>query len=64
MVKSGSSYLSQSELPVTFGLEKRDQIDRVVIQWPSGRTEEYKNLAAGRAHECVEGKGITPQQGF
>ncbi len=64
MVKSGSSYLSQSELPVTFGLEKRDQIDRVVVQWPSGRIEEYKNLAAGRAYECVEGKGITPQQGF
>ncbi len=64
MVKSGSSYLSQSELPVTFGLEKRDLIERVVIQWPSGRTEEYKNLAAGRAYECVEGRGITPQQGF
>jgi hypothetical protein len=64
MVKSGSSYLSQSELPVTFGLEKRDQIERVVIQWPSGRTEEYKSLGAGRTYECVEGKGITPQQGF
>jgi hypothetical protein len=64
MVKSGSSYLSQSELPVTFGLAKRDRIDRVVVQWPSGRTEEYKNLAVGRAYECVEGKGITPQQAF
>jgi hypothetical protein len=64
IVKSGSSYLSQSELPLTFGLEKHDQIDRVVIQWPSGRTEDYKNLAAGRTYECVEGKGITPQQGF
>ena len=59
MVKSGSSYLSQSELPVTFGLGKRDQIDRVVIQWPSGRSEEYKGLAAGKAYQCVEGKGIT-----
>jgi hypothetical protein len=64
MVKGGSSYLSQSELPVTFGLEKRDRIDRVVIDWPSGRTEEYKNLAAGRGYECTEGKGITPQEGF
>jgi enediyne biosynthesis protein E4 len=64
MVKSGSSYLSQSELPVTFGLERRGQIERVVIQWPSGRTEEYKNLVAGRTYECVEGKGITPQPGF
>jgi hypothetical protein len=64
LVKGGSSYLSQSELPVTFGLGKRDKIDRLVIQWPSGRTEEYKNLAAGRAYECVESKGITALPGF
>jgi hypothetical protein len=64
MVKGGSSYLSQSELPVTFGLEKRDRIERVVIDWPSGRTEEYKNLAAGRCYECTEGKGIVPQDGY
>ena len=64
MVKGGSSYLSQSELPVTFGLEKRDRIDRVVIDWPSGRTEEYKNLASGRCYECTEGKGIAPQDGY
>jgi hypothetical protein len=64
MVKGGSSYLSQSELPVTFGLEKRDRIDRVVIDWPSGRTEEYKNLAVGRRYECMEGKGIIPQDGY
>jgi hypothetical protein len=64
LVKGGSSYLSQSELPVTFGLEKRDRIERVVIDWPSGRTEEYKNLAAGRGYECTEGKGIVPQDGY
>jgi len=64
MVKGGSSYLSQSELPVTFGLEKRDRIDRVVIDWPSGQTEEFKNLAAGRTYECTEGKGIAPQNGY
>jgi hypothetical protein len=59
LVKGGSSYLSQSELPVTFGVGKQDKINRVVIQWPSGRTEEYKDLTTGRAYECVEGKGIT-----
>src|SRR5208282_2821609 len=64
MVKSGSSYLSQSELPVTFGMEKHDRVESVVIHWPSGRVEEFKNLAAGRSYECVEGKGITPQDGF
>jgi len=64
IVKGGSSYLSQSELPVTFGLEKRDRIERVVIDWPSGRTEEYRNLAAGRCYECTEGKGIVPLDGY
>ncbi len=64
MVKGGSSYLSQSELPVTFGLGQRDKIDRIVIQWPNGRTEEYKNLAAGRSYFCTEGKGIVPESHF
>ena len=61
MVKSGSSYLSQSELPVTFGVGRRDRVDRVVVAWPSGRTEEFKNVATGKAYDCVEGKGmLTP----
>ncbi len=67
LVKGGSSYLSQSELPVTFGVGKQDKINRVVIQWPSGRTEEYKeykDLTTGRAYECTEGKGITRLNGF
>src|SRR4029077_17548460 len=64
LVKSGSSYLSQSELPVMFGLGKRDQIDRVVIQWPSGHTEANKNRDAGKAYECVEGKSIRALDGF
>jgi enediyne biosynthesis protein E4 len=58
LVKGGSSYLSQSELPVTFGVGPRDRIERVVIQWPSGQTEEYKALSSGKAYECVETKGI------
>jgi hypothetical protein len=61
MVKTGSSYLSQSELPVTFGIGKRDKIERVVVDWPSGATEEHKGLATGRAYECTEGKGIQPK---
>jgi hypothetical protein len=59
-VKSGGSYLSQSELPVTFGLGKRDLVERVVVRWPNGRTEEYKNLKPGR-YQLVESKGIEAQ---
>ena len=60
LVKSGSSYLSQSELPVTFGVGRRDRVDRVVVQWPSGRTEEFANVAAGQAYDCTEGQGLSP----
>jgi hypothetical protein len=64
LVKSGSSYLSQSERAVTFGVGKHDHVDRMTIDWPNGKTEDFKNLASGKAYECVEGKGITPQPGF
>jgi enediyne biosynthesis protein E4 len=62
MVRSGSSYLSQSELPVTFGTGKRSEIDRMVIEWPSGRVEEHKNLATGHAYDCIEEQKIRPDR--
>jgi hypothetical protein len=60
MVKTGSSYLSQSELPLTFGLGKRTQVDRLVIRWPSGRTDEHKALPASRLYHCTEGSKPAP----
>ena len=60
VVKTGSSYLSQSELPVTFGVGRRDRVDRVMVTWPNGRTEDYTNVASGRAYTVLEGKGLTP----
>jgi len=59
MVRSGSSYLSQSELPVTFGVGRQDQIEKVVIDWPSGRSEEHARLQTAKAYHVVETKGIT-----
>jgi enediyne biosynthesis protein E4 len=59
MIRSGSSYLSQSELAATFGVGRRDRIDRVVISWPSGRTEEFKGLQTGKSYKCVEGSGVS-----
>jgi enediyne biosynthesis protein E4 len=64
MVKGGSSYLSQSELPLTFGLGKRDRVERVQIEWPSGVKEELKNLATGRCYQVTEGKGLKADAGF
>ncbi len=64
VVKSGSSYLSQSELALTFGVGTRDRIERAVVAWPNGRTDEFKNLATGRAYDCLEGQAPRPRSGF
>jgi hypothetical protein len=55
MVKTGSSYLSQSELTVTFGLARRNRADRVLIEWPSGQVQDFRNLNAGE-YQCTEGQ--------
>jgi enediyne biosynthesis protein E4 len=59
VVRSGSSYLSQSELPVTFGVGRRDVIDRVTIAWPNGRSEDFTKVTTGKQYDCVEGKGLS-----
>jgi enediyne biosynthesis protein E4 len=58
MVKTGSSYLSQSELPLTFGLGARQKVDGIEIAWPNGRTERLPGVAADRAITIHEGKGV------
>jgi len=59
VVRGGSSYLSQSELPVTFGVGKADRISRVTVEWPSGASQEFKNIVAGRAYELNESTGLS-----
>jgi hypothetical protein len=61
MVKTGGSYLSQSEMAVTFGLGRRDSAGRLTIEWPSGLAQEFKDVKAG-AYECTEGRGLRPRQ--
>ncbi|MGJ5814049.1 CRTAC1 family protein [Paludibaculum fermentans] len=60
-VKSGSSYLSQSETALTLGLGRRERVDRLQVLWPSGLTEEYHGLMAGRRYHIIEAKGISQQ---
>jgi enediyne biosynthesis protein E4 len=59
LARTGSSYLSQSELPLTFGLGSRAAADEASIDWPSGARETIGPLRAGRAYTVTEGKGIT-----
>ncbi|MGO8795972.1 MAG: CRTAC1 family protein [Candidatus Sulfotelmatobacter sp.] len=60
MVKSGSSYLSQSELPLTFGLGKPEpgKTVNLEIAWPSGREDSIASVKANQFITVQEGKGI------
>jgi tetratricopeptide (TPR) repeat protein len=55
MVRTGSSYLSQSELPVTFGLQPQERIDRVEVLWPSGTVDIFRNLQPDTTFLAREG---------
>jgi hypothetical protein len=64
MVKTGSSYLSQSELPITFGLGKpgNDEAVSIEIVWPSGKKETLKNIEPDQFITLREGQGIVSKQ--
>jgi enediyne biosynthesis protein E4 len=57
-VRSGSSYLSASELAVTLGWGAARQAERVTVRWPSGRVDELGPLAAGKEYRVREGAGV------
>jgi enediyne biosynthesis protein E4 len=59
MLRSGSSYLSQSELVLTFGLGAQTTADTVEIQWPSGQVDKFLNVKSGQTITFEEGKGPT-----
>jgi len=63
-VRTGGSYLSQSELVATFGLGDADQIDRLRIRWPDGSEEHHENLAAGSLYTIRQGEGLVTSQAF
>jgi hypothetical protein len=54
MVRSGSSYCSQSDLALTFGLGADKQATRVTVIWPSGIRQELGLLAAGEEYRIAE----------
>ncbi len=62
VVKTGSSYCSQSELPVTFGLGKADKVSRIEVTWPSGRVDIVTDINANQEIVIQEGKGIIASQ--
>jgi hypothetical protein len=58
MLCSGSSYLSQSELVLTFGLGTQTRADVIEIQWPSGHIDKLSNIVGGQTITVQEEKGV------
>ncbi len=58
-IRSGSSYLSQNDLRLHFGLGDTTSISSVRILWPSGKDETLANLPGDFSFTIVEGAGIT-----
>jgi hypothetical protein len=59
MLRSGSSYLSASELVLTFGLGQSDKVDSLEVRWPSGQLDKLSNIPAGQTITITESKGVT-----
>jgi hypothetical protein len=57
-VQSGSSYLSQNDLRLHFGLGAHSTVDKVEISWPSGARDVLRNLPADFIYTIVEGEGV------
>jgi len=63
-VCSGGSYLSQSDLRIHFGLERRTKIDLIEVHWPSGVVDKVRNVGANKILTIKEGQGLVEQKDF
>jgi len=58
MVRSGSGYLSQSDLALTFGLAHDDKVTALSVEWPSGTKQRFINLPPNKFLTIDESRGI------
>ena len=63
-VRSGESYLSQNDLRLHFGLQKRTKVDLVEVRWPSGAIDRIANVGANKILTIKEGAGLVEQRDF
>jgi len=63
-VRSGDSYISQSDLRLHFGLEKKTKIDLIEVRWPSGTVDKINNLNPNKTLTIKEGQGLLSQKDF
>ena len=57
-VRSGSSYISNSDRRVHFGLGTAERVDSVQVRWPSGLVEQFNNVTVDSIHSLTEGSGV------
>ncbi len=57
-VRSGGSYLSQNDVRLHFGLDKRTRVDRIEVRWPTGLVDRAESIAANQCVVIQEGKGL------
>jgi len=57
-VRTGASYLSQSEQAITFGLGAAGRVDSLMVYWPAGGVDRFADVPANQALRIVEGAGI------
>jgi hypothetical protein len=57
-VHTDSSYLSANDVRVHFGLGENARIDKLIVHWPSGRTEAWDRIQADRIVTIRQGTGV------
>ena len=60
MVRSGSSYCSQSDLAPTFGLGQDTVVQALDVEWPSGAKQRFANVPTNQVVTIDEAQGIVP----
>jgi len=63
-VRGGSSYMSQNDLRLHFGLGQKTVMNTVEVLWPTGKKEVFKDLPADLIYTIVEGEGIRQKVPF
>jgi len=63
-VRSGDSYISQSDLRLHFGLQKRTKVDSIEVHWPSGVVDKVSSVGVNRIVTIKEGQGKVDEKEF
>jgi hypothetical protein len=59
-VRSGSSYISNNDTRLHFGLGESEAVERFEVRWPNGNTEVFPGRGVNRFVTLTEGTGVSP----